>query len=246
MKHSAMSPTDRAAAQHEVDAAFAAAAAAGLARDGAPHSAFATQTDPVALQLHAALKRVEELEPENTSLRTAVEAARAQAVDAELKAFFASVNTRTLLTEALCQFNCWDAEEGTGQTDGPHCGCLACGVAGRIDFDANYPSPPRCMFKPAFEAILQELDISYNFSMGLHDESAAGSLYVQVLGADALQDCSPEDAHLVAKSDWVFAQFGRRVWAATSVEDEAVRKMQRLLKRLYQDNAAAARVAAGP
>lgn len=236
-----MNASERAAAQREVDAAFAKVASAGAPTPGT----FVTQTDPLALQLHAALKRVEELEPENASLRHAVEAARAQAEHAELKAFFASVNKRTLLQEALCRFNCWDAEEGSGQKDGPHCGCLVCGVAGRVIFSEDYPVPPQCLFKPAFEAILRELDISYSLAFLPRDNSAAGSAYVDVHGPDSLQDCSQEDVHLVAKHDWVFAGFGRRVWAATSVGDEGLRKMQRLMTRLYQEDVTAP-AATGP
>jgi hypothetical protein len=230
-----MNATERAAAQREVDAAFATAASAGAATPGT----FATQADPLALQLHAALKRVEELEPENASLRSTVEAARARAEHAELKAFFASVYASTLLRKDLCQFNCWDAEEDSGQTDGPHCGCVACGVAGRFADSEDYPTPRHCLFKPAFEAILRELDISFSLAFLQRDDSAAGSVYVEVHGPDSLQDCSHEDVHLVAKHDWVFAGFGRRVWAATSVEDEGVRKMQLLLKRLYQEDVTA-------
>ena len=231
----------RAAAQREVDAAFAAAAAAP--GDAASGAAFAPQTDPLALQLHAALKRVEEYEVENASLRAeaaALEAARRSVAGSlaltELQLFFARINARTLLHDALRAFNSWDADASVpGQRDGPHCGCTACAVAGRVPPDDDYPAPPRCVFKPAFEALLHELGISCSFDFGQHDEGAHDSAYVQALGAEHADECSPADAHLVAKHDWVFPQLGRRVWAAASVEDESVRKMQRLMDRLYQE-----------
>ena len=225
----------RAAAQREVDAAFAAAAVAALRPGGAPPpGVFAPQTDPLTLQLHAALKRVEDLDAQIPKLAAEAEAARAACARAEVQAFFARINVQTLLKDALQAYNCWNAET-PAQRDGPHCGCTPCHVAGRVVSDEDYPRPPQCVFKPAFEALLRELGITCSFSFGLHDESARGSMYLQALGEDHEQDCSPEDVHLVAKHDWVFVQFGRRVWAATSVEDEALQKMQRLLTRLYQE-----------
>jgi len=132
-----MDAASRAAAQQELDAAYAAAAAPGDAGDAATGAAFAPQTDPLALQLHAALKRAEEQEVANASLRaeaTTLEAKRhalaLSLASAELKVVFGRVNARTLLHDAMRDYNCWHAE-APEQRDGPHCGCNACGVAGR-------------------------------------------------------------------------------------------------------------------
>lgn len=231
----ALNAEQRAAVQREVDAAFAAADAAASDAAAAP-AGFAPQTDPVALQLHAALKRLESLEVENAALRVTeaeLETARRDLATARLKCMFSEYVNIGRLNAAMRNFNCSDAL-APDQRDGPHCGCEGCDEAGR-DPEQEYPPPLQCLFVPVFQALLRELDITWSVDHDKIDDGALNSLYMQTLAAeDEYYACSPVDADLVADALWVSPQFGRRVWAASSAEDVSLAKIQRLIDRLHR------------
>lgn len=130
------------------------------------------------------------------------------------------------LKSAMDYFN-WNG------TVGPHCCCEACSMAGRND--AEDPVPPAvdgvCTFKPAFEAVLQQLGIT-------HGESTADQYYPEP-EPEHFCDTSlyEEDLHLASygRADWRFVGLGKRLWAARSVHDPELQRFATLLQTLNRE-----------
>ena len=137
----------------------------------------------------------------------------------KLKLFWKEHNFQ-IMKNAICELNFAEC--------GPACDCLACEVSGRYkkrygEVCENKP----CSFKPWFEQVLVEKDMSIRH--GLPDEpiwvdgSVVDSYYV-------LDD----DHHFInlGRQDWFRWTYGSKLWKATSVGDPELVKLERLLHYL--------------
>ena len=109
------------------------------------------------------------------------------------------------------------------------CCCLACTVSGRHEkrygeTDENKP----CTFKPWFEQILGEHDMS--IGRGLPDVP----IWVDGSVCDSGNNVLDDGHHFsnLASQDWFCWTYGSRLWKATSVLDPELAKLERLFKTL--------------
>ena len=132
-----------------------------------------------------------------------------------LKVFWYS-HSVSHLRGAMNYFN-WNGEVG------PRCCCLACTVAGRKDED-DVAVDGACTFKPAFEAVIEELGITWANGDGQHADAP------EFDGAFRIED----DVHLAnnGREDWVFCGFGKRLWGALTTQDPELRRFETLLRTL--------------
>jgi len=125
------------------------------------------------------------------------------------------------LKEAICSAN---YVEG-----GYWCCCLACAVSGRHDkgygeTDENKP----CTFKPWFEQMLGEHDMSIGY--GIPDVP----MWVDGSVVDSHNNVLDDGHHFsnLARQDWVCWTYGSRLWNTTSVRDPELAKLERLFETL--------------
>lgn len=111
--------------------------------------------------------------------------------------------------------------------DGPSCSCLACAVSGRylID-DGEVAETKPCTFKPWFEQVLREHDMSIGHVVDA--PRADGSV------CDSGNDVFDDGRHFTnfAGCDWRWWTYGSKLWKATSVRDPELAKLERLLHYL--------------
>ena len=109
------------------------------------------------------------------------------------------------------------------------CSCLACAVSGRHEkeygeTDENMP----CQFKPWFEQMLREHDMSIGY--GIPDVP----IWVDGSVCDSGNNVLDDGQHftILGRQDWLHWTYGSRLWKATSVLDPELAKLERLFKTL--------------
>jgi len=154
-----------------------------------------------------------ELQRENEALKLENEALK-------LKLFWKQ-HSYEIMEHAMCRAN---EVEG-----GPMCSCLTCQIRrGRYNPETENE---RCTFKPWFEQVLQEHDMSIGRGLPdvpLWDVWFGGS--VDESRAQVLDD--GQHFSLRAKQDWSRWTYGSKLWKATSVCDPELAKLERLLHYL--------------
>lgn len=112
---------------------------------------------------------------------------------------------------------------------GPQCSCLACAVSGRHnrengEIDGEKP----CTFKPWFEQMLREHDMSIGY--GIPDVP----IWVDGSVCDSGNNVLDDGQHftILGRQDWLHWTYGSRLWKATSVLDPELAKLERLFKTL--------------
>jgi hypothetical protein len=110
--------------------------------------------------------------------------------------------------------------------NGPRCCCLACTVAGRKD-EEDPVVDGACTFRPAFEAVLQQLGITWASGNGQHaDAPEFQSAYL-----------IDEEVHLAndGRGNWDFPGLGKRLWGARTTRDPEIQRFATLLQTLTTD-----------
>ena len=110
---------------------------------------------------------------------------------------------------------------------GPACSCLACAVSGRYESEPGEVAEKKpCTFKPWFEQVLREHDMSVGHVVDL--PRVDGSV------VDSHNDVFDDDQHFTnfAGEDWVWWKYGSKLWKATSVRDPELAKLERLFHYL--------------
>lgn len=109
------------------------------------------------------------------------------------------------------------------------CSCLACAVSGRHnrengEIDGEKP----CTFKPWFEQMLREHDMSIGY--GIPDVP----IWVDGSVCDSGNNVLDDGQHftILGRQDWLHWTYGSRLWKATSVLDPELAKLERLFKTL--------------
>lgn len=111
---------------------------------------------------------------------------------------------------------------------GPWCNCLACAVSGRHDSDDGEVAEKKpCTFKPWFEQVLRENDMSVG-----HDVVDVPRVDGSVVDQD--NDVFDDGQHFTnfASCDWVWWAYGSKLWKATSVSDPELAKLKNVLRYL--------------
>jgi hypothetical protein len=115
------------------------------------------------------------------------------------------------------------------ETDGgPQCSCLACAVSGRfISNNGEVAEQKPCTFKPWFEQVLREHDMSVGHVVDV--PRIDGSL------VDSDNNVFDDDQHFTnfAGADWRWWTYGSKLWKATSVRDPELAKLERLFRTLH-------------
>ena len=110
---------------------------------------------------------------------------------------------------------------------GPGCNCLACAVSGRKDEENGIPASGfECIFKPYFEALLQEC--------GLSVEPCCEE-YCMHISDDTGNTVYNNDSHFVSigREDWKAFSYGAKLWKEPhSDQDPELRKLVRLFELL--------------
>jgi hypothetical protein len=109
---------------------------------------------------------------------------------------------------------------------GPGCSCLACAVSGRHVSDSGQVAEKKpCTFKPWFEQVLREHDMSIGH--GLPDVP----VWVDGGVVNSYNDVLDDGQHFsnLASQDWFCWTYGSKLWKATSVDDPELAKLHRLL-----------------
>ncbi len=112
---------------------------------------------------------------------------------------------------------------------GPQCSCLACAVSGRHKSECGGTDENKtCTFKPWFEQILGEHDMS--IGRGLPDVP----IWVDGSVCDSGNNVLDDGQHftILGRQDWLHWTYGSRLWKATSVLDPELAKLERLFKTL--------------
>lgn len=112
---------------------------------------------------------------------------------------------------------------------GPACSCLACAVSGRHESDYGEVAEKKpCKFKPWFEQVLREHDMS--IARGLPDVP----IWVDGSVVDSHNDVLDDGHHFsnLASQDWFCWTYGSKLWKATSVHDPELAKLERLFQYL--------------
>ena len=138
----------------------------------------------------------------------------------QLKLFWKE-HSYEIMENAMCRAN--EAEGG------PRCSCLTCQVRGRYSPGVTQNEP--CTFKPWFEQVLREHDMSIGRGwpdVPLWDVWFDGS--VDESRAQVLDD--GQHFSLRGKRDWFRWTYGSKLWKATSVCDPELAKLERLLHYL--------------
>lgn len=110
---------------------------------------------------------------------------------------------------------------------GPRCSCLACRVSGRHDSDdGDVAEEKPCTFKPWFEQVLREHDMSVGHVVDM--PRVDGSV------VDSGNDVFDDGQHFTnfAGCDWKWWTHGSKLWKATSVRDPELAKLERLFHYL--------------
>lgn len=133
-----------------------------------------------------------------------------------LKVFWYS-HSKSRLKGAMKYFN-WNGQVG------PRCCCLACTVAGRKDEEDIAVETFTCTFKPAFEAVLQQLGITWTSGDGQHADAP------EFEEAYLIED----EVHLAnnGRCDWFFLGLGKRLWGARTTRDPELERFATLLQTL--------------
>jgi hypothetical protein len=135
----------------------------------------------------------------------------------KLKLFWKEHNPANL---NAAMFNANQAEGG------PACSCLACAVSGRHDSDDGEVAEKKpCTFKPWFEKVLGEHDMS--IGRGLPDVPIWVDGSVVASHSNVLDD--GHHFSNLASQDWFCWTYGSKLWKATSVDDPELAKLERLL-----------------
>ena len=123
-----------------------------------------------------------------------------------------------------------EAMSFTNQVEGGlKCSCLACLVSGRYEMDVGeIPEKKPCVFKPWFEQVLREHDMSVG--IGLPDEP----VWVDGSVVDDHNSVLDDGQHFtnLGSEDWISWTYGSKLWKATSVRDPELAKLQRLFRVL--------------
>ncbi len=112
---------------------------------------------------------------------------------------------------------------------GPKCSCLVCVVSGRYEMDVGeVPEKKPCTFKPWFEQVLQDHEMS--IGVGLPDVP----IWVDGSVVDSHNDVLDDGQHFtnLGSDDWVVWTYGSKLWKATSVCDPELAKLERLFRTL--------------
>lgn len=115
------------------------------------------------------------------------------------------------------------------ETDGgPQCSCLACIVSGRY-VTRDLPEKKPCTFKPWFEQVLREHDMSIGHRLPDVPVWVDGSV------VDSHNDVLDDDQHFtnLGSDDWVCWTYGSKLWKATSVCDPELAKLEVLFRTLH-------------
>ena len=115
------------------------------------------------------------------------------------------------------------------ETDGgPQCSCLGCVVSGRY-VTRDLPERKPCTFKPWFEQVLQDHDMS----IGHHLPDVP--VWVDGSVVDSHNDVLDDDQHFtnLGSDDWVRWTYGSKLWKATSVHDPELAKLESLFRTLH-------------
>ena len=114
------------------------------------------------------------------------------------------------------------------ETDGgPECSCLACTVSGRY-VTRDLPERKPCTFKPWFEQVLREYDMSVGLSL------PDAPIWVNGIVVDDHNDVLYDGQHFtnLGSGDWFCWTYGSKLWKATSVGDPELAKLERLFRAL--------------
>ena len=106
---------------------------------------------------------------------------------------------------------------------------MACAVSGRYaSDDGEIPEKKPCVFKPWFEQVLREHDMSVG--LGLPD----APIWVDGSVVDDHNDVLDDGQHFsnLASHDWFCWTYGSKLWKATSVGDPELAKLKRLFHTL--------------
>jgi hypothetical protein len=116
---------------------------------------------------------------------------------------------------------------------GPKCCCLACVVTGRYEMDVGeLPEKKPCTFKPWFEHMLQDHEMS--IAVGLPDVPVWVDGSVVDCGNNVLDD--GQHFTNLGSGDWFCWTYGSKLWKATSVGDPELAKLERLFHTLNTFN----------
>ncbi len=120
----------------------------------------------------------------------------------------------------------WWANKAVGC---PGCSCLTCKLRGR--YNSAIPEKEPCTFKPWFEQVLREHDMS--IGRGWPDKPIwcvwfGGS--VDESRAQVMDD--GQHFSNLGTQDWGMWRYGSKLWKATSVDDPELAKLDRLLRYL--------------
>ena len=111
---------------------------------------------------------------------------------------------------------------------GPACSCLACVVSGRRESEPGEAAEQKpCTFKPWFEQVLREHDMSVGHVVDVPR--------VDGRVVDSHNDVFDDDQHFTnfAGCDWRWWTYGSKLWKATSVRDPELAKLERLFRTLH-------------
>jgi hypothetical protein len=114
---------------------------------------------------------------------------------------------------------------------GTKCSCTACLVSGRYlrdDVEVLEISSKTCVFRPWFEQVLREHDMSVAY--GLPDVP----IWVDGTVVDDHNNVLDDGHHFsnLASQDWFCWTYGSKLWKATSVHDPELTKLVRLFRTL--------------
>ena len=153
------------------------------------------------------------------NLQRETEALKRENEALKLKLFWKEHNDE-IMKNAMC----W-ANEADG---GPACSCLACAVSGRYTRCGEVAEKKPCTFKPWFEQVLREHDMS--IGRGLPDVPVWVDGSVVDSGNSVLDD--GQHFSNLASQDWFCWTYGSKLWKATSVGDPELAKLESLLHYL--------------
>ena len=134
----------------------------------------------------------------------------------KLKLFWKEHNNE-IMENAMCHAN--------EAVCGPRCSCLTCQVRGR--YSRGVTQNEQCTFKPWFEQVLREHDMSVGHVVDV--PRIDGSV------VDSDNNVFDDDQHFTnfAGADWRWWTYGSKLWKATSVRDPELAKLERLFRTLH-------------
>jgi hypothetical protein len=122
------------------------------------------------------------------------------------------------LKELMCEAN--------QAPKGPKCKCLSCAVSGRKEDDEeSLPWGAACKFKPWFENLLTQCDLTTETGVQIGQEPIGP--HMSTGDCNGVYDVDAHFHHLT-RSDWFTWTYGARLWKSQSADDQELAKLRAL------------------